>query len=439
MSEYLRISPGGKLTLYKHNGERQGQHRYHKTKNGELTVCSRETKEIVAVFATEEECDNFFYDKKDIDFVWTHLRSNVFLDKGVTLDDICGVIGSYKELDGLVSFLFPFYPEVVRDRDKNSEPADTLFVNASGQIKQGIYKHEVHLGFTNSRNWHESTIVEIDPNYSIYEDEKILEKTHYTFTLFELMEALFGSASYQSCQLTKDGLETKHRGLMIEDEEIVSCLLNPIYVAEDVVLGDVFEFVEKHEMLRDFLAMYSWCPVIQEFHKQAKETVEEEKEDKLWHFVISRHASFYGRPEGSIDFTPDFGAIGDLSKEEIKWYLEENKPESEWPTHTNYGVGMSHMATLVDLPFVLDEDLEIIWHTKNHKILNRCTFKMCYNLLDFLDAIYWEISFYGSPDQALELREELSEQIKDIKDALDRGEDAGLITLDEFIDEEDDE
>jgi hypothetical protein len=71
---------------------------------------------------------------------------------------------------------------------------------------------------------------------------------------------------------------------------------------------------------------------------------------------------------------------------------------------------------------------------------------MGYRLIDLLDAIYWDISFYGGPAEAKEFGEELSQfgeelsqRVEGIKEALDRGEDAGLIPLEDILKEEEEE
>lgn len=367
------------------------------------------------------------------------MRSSVQLGENVTIADIRSIVDSIHELKFILSILFPGGDHTVVYRDRgDGDPAEKLVIHAEGIIKDGDLKHEVHLGFSNTRNWQDSTIVEIDGNYTFYEnDEVLIANQHYEFTLLGLLEALFGKTQYSGCQFTKHGLETRINGI-VSDSDALRCLFNPIYVDEDVTLGDVFKFVENNEVLKNFIGNYSWCWQIDDFHKQAKEVCENPREDKLWNFVINRSIDFHDKEELSdwICYSPDFGAIGDLSAEEQKWLIEGKRPKSEWPNHTNYGVGMSHMGELVDLPFTLDEDLVFTWYDKDYKQKKSKKVRMWYTFLDFLDSIYWEISFYGGPDQSQGLKAEIIDEIKTIKEALARGEDAGLVPFEDLLKEE---
>ena len=419
MSEYFRISPGGQLTLYKHNGERQGKYRYCKV-DGKPALKDRETKEVVQVFETEEDQLNFFYDSNEnVEYTWTGLRNSVYLDEGVTLGDILKVIEDHAELETLAEAIAPLYP-AIRGHVAIDEPADLMIVTAQGIVRKGVFHFEYELGFQNGRNWDHTTVVEISNSFPIYENGEFVADLIYEPTLFDLLVALFGGDDGEPCELTKEGL-----GL---EGDAIDYLLRPIKVAEDVTLGDVFNFVENNPMLKQFISAYSWCRPIDEFHQQAKKPVPADKEDsKLWHLELTRHCTIYNK-DSWFHCDADFHGIGELSEDEKEWKKEH--PERERPDYTTYGVSMTHMAVLASLPFVLDEKFELTWVTKSYKVKQKRVIQMGYTLMDFLDAIYWDISFYGGPEDAESIRETLSSQIKEIKEALDRGEDAGLTTLD---------
>jgi hypothetical protein len=392
MSEYLKISPGGKLTLYKYNGH-EGKYRYTKV-DDKFALKDRTTKEIVHTFDTEEEREAWFYDPAPIDKIWTHLRSHVFVEEGTTVKDVVDAIASLEELEALVSNLCPFFP-IMRSAEVSDTPATLVVVNAQAQIHQNVLKHQVYLGFDNNRDWSEDTVVLIDNVYPIIEDGEEIEKAKYGFSLLEFIDALFGLESHPEAQFTKEGL--KIDGL-IDGDKIISCLFCPITIDEDVVCGDVFKFVESNETLKWFISMYSWCSSIEAFHEQAKH---EKEGNDLWHLVLSRRISFTGDVElnGWVDYAPDIQAVGDISETERKHFAEL---KMEIPNSTAYGIGAAHMSHLVDLPFVLEDNVNIFWKSRNQTIKEKRSFKMGYTLLDFLDAIYWEISFYGGPDDGSE-------------------------------------
>ena len=408
MSSYLKIAPGGQLKLFKHNGDRQAEYRYKygKDADGKFTIKNRKTKAITT-FETEEEQDAFFYDEKEeIELVWVHLRDNVYLEPGVTLGDILKVIEDHDELKVLAISTCPSYP-TVRDAHLTDEPAEIMVVTTQGVIQKGEFVFEHVLGFQNGRNWDHLTKVEISKNFPIYENGEKIADLIYEPSLFELLIALFGEEDAEPCHFSKQGLTP--------EDSVLGSLFRPLTVSDDLTLGDVFEFVEKNPLLKDFVSTYSWCREIDAFHKQAKEPIPADRKTDLWHLEINRACSIYGAEHDDwFNCDPCLHAVGPLDEEDKKIW-GDNPPE-----HTTWAVDFSHMATLVNLPFKLDEDFIIQW-LENYKLKETRSFHMKYRLIDFLDAIYWEISFHGGPAEVEEARTELNESVSKIKDGLEEG------------------
>jgi hypothetical protein len=78
---------------------------------------------------------------------------------------------------------------------------------------------------------------------------------------------------------------------------------------------------------------------------------------------------------------------------------------------THYGIDFTPVNQLVHLPVRLRSEMEI---RKDHKKIGEapCTF----TLLDVLGEIYWEISFYGSPEDRDRQRAELQESVREIEE-----------------------
>jgi|SRR5579871_444097 len=161
------------------------------------------------------------------------------------------------------------------------------------------------------------------------------------------------------------------------------------HIDADVTLGDVFRGVEQDSELARFLEQWSWCNV-EAFHAEARKPV-----------------------------TP----ASDLSYIEIAKYFEWGEHEAQETIHvsgigeadengvTHYGLDFTPVNELVHLPVRLRPQMEI---HKDHKKLGEapCTF----SLLDVLGEIYWEISFYGSPEDRDREGAELQESVREVEE-----------------------
>jgi len=173
-----------------------------------------------------------------------------------------------------------------------------------------------------------------------------------------------------------------------------------------VTLGDIFRAVDADKAVKNFIACYSWCPV-NEFHEEAKLPPSEplEGDEKIIEL----------RLEGFAEFHNEFTGRREKRK------VVEGKPlrfESVWIHLTGVGENGENYSVFCTPP----NDLAQIPVT----LVNTCRFSLdfeelfdqpvetCYSLLEVLDAIYFDISFYGGPKQNKEFLEGLKEQIRQI-------------------------
>lgn len=396
---YLLISD--EIKLYKRVPELCSSYRSKKI-DGKFAIINKATKETVALFDNQDDQENWFYREQPIDNIFIYLRSNVVIQPGTTLGDLKKAIVKFEELDDLLKVLFPTYPEL-----KNStfqlidEPAKLLMVKHSGVIQKfgNVARLTVcsDLGFDNNCNWDDSTEIQIDNNF-----DSELGNGVFQPSLLEFLKALYG-IEFDPCAFMEDGVYNGH-GYLIE--EPLTYLLSPCAVSENLTLGDVFNFVEKHEILHDFIAFYSWCRPIDEFHAQAK-LPNDENDEKIWHLEIYRRVSLYVK-KNYFNFDPNLHGIGELSDAEKQHYINNSLP---LPNHTNYGISCAKMNNLAHLPIHLNYDCDVYENDKQHKVIHHTQYKMDYTLLDILDAIYWEISFFGGPEDNLE--KEIEENFKE--------------------------
>jgi hypothetical protein len=135
----------------------------------------------------------------------------------------------------------------------------------------------------------------------------------------------------------------------------------------------------------------------------------------------------------------DFFAFGEMCEESRKLFKKEG------PAQERYSVGLTPVSEYSHLPLVIDEEVEIykdpIFSRKgrcleNYQVLGKAT--CTYMLLDILDAIYDDISFYGSPAKRDEQHDELVLRVDEIKELQSEGgmKTKTYATFEEMMDDE---
>lgn len=196
---------------------------------------------------------------------------------------------------------------------------------------------------------------------------------------------------------------------------ILARLRDTCKIAEGTTLGDIFRLVENNNLLSLFISQYSWCRAINEFHEQAKEPIVSEDAQKLkslniyWHPEVKHFIEKIKHPFGlrervkAADFQlyPSFHGIGEDG--------------------INYSVSYSPMYELRDVPVVLDTKFTIYENfeagKKQEKILES---ERDFTFLEVLDAIYWDISFCGGPQDNKDFIDSLKQTMDDFTNELNK-------------------
>lgn len=184
------------------------------------------------------------------------------------------------------------------------------------------------------------------------------------------------------------------------------CLRSECRIDEDVTLGDIFRMMEGDELLTEFIRSYSWCGPIHEFHKAAKlprkppaEPPQDDPDyepDPLLYLEICFDGETFTF-EGVTDYndSPDFYGVG--SKE------------------PRYSVSCTPMSELVHLPVRINTDFTIRANFVDEVVKA----KRVMSLLEVLDAIYWDISFHGGPEENSAFVDELKGMVDELKGMMD--------------------
>lgn len=408
MSEYLQLCKGGIAKLYKNDEEKREKYRIKK-KDGVWNIIDRQTKEIFVSFDTEEAADDFFYSEHEIGTLLQNMRSSVKVESGFTFDDLKKVIKSD-------DFLFVFVKNNFIQKQENF--LGLVFVHTCAFINK--FTGDLNFAYFASKSKEAGEGIVLNPLCILYEGADKIHEYNYHYSLLDVISAFYDGIN-QEIKIVKNGVKDNSfvdgSGGFVDPFKFLTAKCE---IDEDVTLGDIFAFVEKHEVLTDFIRFYSWCNHIDAFHKAAKIPVgkKDEFEEKLWHLEIYRHAE--GSFGNYFDLVPSFHGVGEVDSQTAQHYRDNFK---EPPVSSNYGIELSPMNELVDLPVVANKKIEAQGKEVNAN----------YSLLDILDAIYWEISFFGGPEEAGNMREDLSEQVKEIKESIDSGDYKKFSSVDEML------
>jgi len=166
--------------------------------------------------------------------------------------------------------------------------------------------------------------------------------------------------------------------------------------------------VSQYKLLKDFIVQYSWCWALDEFHAEAEEpdlSGREEDPDKepLTLLEIRWRADYsdYGQGPASVEIYPDFHGVSSGGKNGIRYW----------------SVSFIPMYELANLPVKLNKSVQFfapddVAQRREPLVKGERDFR----LEDVLDAIYWDISFHGSPRSRREKFDELAAICNDIKE-----------------------
>ena len=179
-----------------------------------------------------------------------------------------------------------------------------------------------------------------------------------------------------------------------KDEEVpfhLSDLRCRVKVSDGVTLGEIFESVDRHPDLKEVIAKYAWCSAIDAFHADARKPREEDDDGRLAKLVVSAYGEIFEHEEDK-DFNLCLDFIG-VDEKDQRW-----------------SVSYTPMYRLAHLPVVIDEEFTI----RRNWTETVATATRVFTVLEFLEAIYWDISFHGGPEENVKFLEELKESIREI-------------------------
>ncbi len=233
-----------------------------------------------------------------------------------------------------------------------------------------------------------------------------------------LVVGRFNSDRFQAAKKAKES--TKDREQFCDEDiptdhnvlTLLRCVIDRI--EPGVTMGDIFRMVKSYPILEGFIGQYSWCWGIEAIHREADQPLlkvyqppaddEEEDEEPMVALVLEQYGTIYEK--GHLELGLDLCG----------------RSEETDGVCTKFGVSMTPANELAPLPIELSEDLLVFKRPELGGPFLTC--RRGVTLLEFLDAIYWEISFYGSPEERTEMRDEIRQTVAEIKSGLAKVETA---------------
>ena len=204
--------------------------------------------------------------------------------------------------------------------------------------------------------------------------------------------------------ITKKGFQClewnsdQHR---LVEEEFVSyeCLREGVTeVEEGVTLGDIITFTARDEMLRLIVGAYSGCNVgnIYDELKQGVKPLDHDQEVKYCTVAMEVELT-----NGS-KHTP--GKKMDVGLE----FYGRSGGETSW------ALDLAPLTEIAALPFRLEANASIHYLDEDKHRVDK-DFRYIPTLLELLDAIFFDLSFFGSPEEREAVASTLNERIQSIK------------------------
>lgn len=187
-----------------------------------------------------------------------------------------------------------------------------------------------------------------------------------------------------------DGDAKAYKELPVRIQELRSS----VSIDAGVTLGQIFAQIAAHDEIKNAVAEYAWCGYIDEFHQAALEPHVEDGDEETK--LVRLEVSAYGELT-TYDGVTEFGIATN--------FIGFDAGGDHW------SLSFSPMNTIAHLPVVINEEFTV---RKDHsEEVFRA--KRVFSLLEFLDAIYWDISFHGGPADTAKFAEELRASIAEIE------------------------
>lgn len=170
-----------------------------------------------------------------------------------------------------------------------------------------------------------------------------------------------------------------------------------------VTLRDIFRIVDEYPLLKTFLKQYTWNEGLDQFHMNTRLPA---NETNITSLILEKYADEDSHVERVKHKGGTRERIIGVSYKVYEHFCGQGiDPEHlDWG-EINYGLGAQQPCDIADIPIVMITkflvEIPFIPGTENEQRKeNPALFETeeDFSLLQILDVIYWELSFYGNPE-----------------------------------------
>ncbi len=191
-------------------------------------------------------------------------------------------------------------------------------------------------------------------------------------------------------------------------------------VSDDFTLMDLFKAVANAEIYPDGLAIFLGMNFFSDFYREIKQEPTERSD--LDYLQLSWCVDYDFNRNSKEDPTKaqlfNLMDVGGIGKHECAF---EGSCPNGCPEKDLYGIDMSPICDLAHLTIRLDPEIKMYEpYTKDGKVLSRTGFTLAMDptLYTFITSIFWELTFFGTP----EYRDKQLADVKETMKLLDAGE-----------------
>jgi hypothetical protein len=178
-------------------------------------------------------------------------------------------------------------------------------------------------------------------------------------------------------------------------------------VEADVLLADIIRLVAQDSFLNAFISEWSMCDV-DAFYKELQKGYNEiAPDDDVKYCTVTLHVEVDYHEPGKYKALPDRQLTTSMD------FAGRGNDE------TNWALDLSPLAEIAGLPFRLTPEsiCSVTTHGEEIKFERHERFEYTPSLLEVLDAVFYDLSFHGSPQQ----RAEFSLGLEEIVTKIDEG------------------
>lgn len=220
----------------------------------------------------------------------------------------------------------------------------------------------------------------------------------------------------ERCELRPTGLvvvdwDTKTRSYVERDEpqDPIVHLRTSCTITGGTTLGDMLRWIHTEPDLEHFLARYSWCQSLRAFCFESALEPDKPDDGSIEYLEVYWHATCHQGKDGSFDIGAGFHGVGKYVEDNPEVGIKKGDP-------TTWSVSYSPVNNLAHLPLRLNEEVKVHRFLKRSGIDVPLETRRCFSLLDVLDAILFDISFVGGPEDKVEFLEGIREKVDGIRE-----------------------